>query len=308
MSRLILIDEITLDSTNVAASTESEFDYTGSTTYNTDDVVKVSYESDGTTPTRPIKTYEALADGITSYPPANPSKWNDQGPTNRWAMFDRRGDTQTENSSTIEVEIDASGVTALALFGLSGTQLDITHYDESTSPRTEVQSVSVDLMERNTLTWTDYFFKEFEYKDLYVLYLTETDNATLAITITASTTAKCAQCLTGNWYDVGQVKWEPEIQVHDYSKKETDDATGEDYLNPGNHVKKLQARVGFDNDVLDALYRSYVLVRGLPIVIDMNNDSSDYDVLKFYGYIRKSKPAINNPTYNVYRLEARGLI
>jgi hypothetical protein len=307
ISLLANIDDTKLDSTNVSASSESEYDYTGSTTYSSGDTVKVSYEDDGTTALRPIKIYESLANSNTgNYPPDNPSKWVDKGPTNRWAMFDKQGITQTENETSIEVEIDASDMTMLALFGVDGNQVEITHYDESTSPRTEVWSETVDLLERNTTTWSEYFFGEFYYTRQYLKYFDAYSDSTLAITLTG-TTAKCSQCLIGQWYNIGNMQWGMEVQIQDFSRRSTNDF-GEIYLKQGSYVKKLNGRLYKPSNAYNAVYRSFNQIRAIPVVIDANGNDTEFDILRFFGFVQKYKPTITNPSQNQYRIQARGLI
>lgn len=306
ISLLTPIDETTLDSTNVAASGLSEYDYSGSTTYSSGDQVKVSYESDGSTPRRPIKEFEATG-STSNYPPSNPDVWSDLGPSNRWAMFDDKGVTQTENSSTIEVEIDASDMTFLALFQLSGNEVTVTHYDESTSPRTEIWSETIDLLDRNTTSWSEYFFGEFTYKRQYAKYFTAYSNSTLAITITAGTTTKCGQCVVGEWYDIGGLQWEAEVKIQDFSKRIEDDF-GQVTLSQGEYVKSLSGRLNMPKSSYNAVYRSFTQIRAVTVVLDGNGNDTDYEALRFFGYVRKFKPSLTNPSQNQYRIEARGQI
>jgi hypothetical protein len=123
---LTTIDEDLLLSSNIAASSEDEYD--DSTTYATDNLVKVSYASDGTTARRPVEIYKSLSDSNTgNYPPDSPSYWSFQEATDRWKMFDGYINTQSENADSIEVELDVSDKTALAIFNTYGIEAKLEH-------------------------------------------------------------------------------------------------------------------------------------------------------------------------------------
>jgi len=125
MASLIDINADTLFYSSVAESTENEYD--SGTSYSTGAVVKVSYESDGTTPRRPIVEYESLEDSNSgNYPPDNPSKWFAVGATNRWAMFDPYINTQTEDSNPIEFEVETSGQNTITLLNLDARAVELT--------------------------------------------------------------------------------------------------------------------------------------------------------------------------------------
>lgn len=114
-----------LKSSTVSASALAE--YASGTTYTTGDQVKVSYQSDGTTLRYPVEEYTSLADNNAgNYPPDSPAKWFLDGASNRWAMFDDFINTQTENTTSIEVEIDSSKTNMIGLFLLQAKAVTLT--------------------------------------------------------------------------------------------------------------------------------------------------------------------------------------
>lgn len=129
MARIVnlkgIADNILLESSNVAASSLDE--YASGTSYSTGDQVRVSYESDGTTPRQPVEEYESLADSNSgNYPPDSPDQWSLLGASNKWQMFDDFANTQTSNTDSIEVEIDSSDTDAVGLFNLQAKQVTLT--------------------------------------------------------------------------------------------------------------------------------------------------------------------------------------
>ena len=119
------LQDTTLYYSSVSESTYSE--WSSSTAYNTGDRVYVTKESDGTTERTPHEVYESLANSNTgNYPPDNADKWSLVGATNRWKMFDGYVNTQTEDSSDIEIKIDASGTDCVSFFDLEAKRLELT--------------------------------------------------------------------------------------------------------------------------------------------------------------------------------------
>ena len=125
IGKLIDIDETRLISSTISESTLNEYD--SGTSYSTGDKVKVSYESDSTTPRRPIEEYESLADSNSgNYPPDNPDQWDYLGATNRWLMFDKYTNTQSEQTESMTIEVDNSNQNIVGLFRLQAKKVTFT--------------------------------------------------------------------------------------------------------------------------------------------------------------------------------------
>jgi hypothetical protein len=123
--KVATLKDVSLVSSDVSESLYSEYDYSGSTSYNSTDRVYVSYESDGVTERTPHKIYEATAT-TTTYPPENPANWSDLGATNRWKMFDGSPTSQTIATDTdIIVEIDSSDSNVIGVLNLDATSIEI---------------------------------------------------------------------------------------------------------------------------------------------------------------------------------------
>lgn len=74
------------------------------------------------------REYECLAahSGITTLPEDDPNRWQDIGPTDRWAMFDNVCDTQTTAAAVLTVVLSPGNFNAIALYKMSGTACEIT--------------------------------------------------------------------------------------------------------------------------------------------------------------------------------------
>ena len=119
-----IADNALLESSDVTASTEGE--YKDSSPFSVNDIVKVSYESNGTTLRYPVEEYKSLT-GVDNYPPDNAvTDWELIGATNKWAMFDEFVNTQTEQTTSMEVEVDSSNTNTVGLFRLQASSITLT--------------------------------------------------------------------------------------------------------------------------------------------------------------------------------------
>jgi hypothetical protein len=119
-----ILKDTELNSSNVAASTEAE--YASGTSYASGATVKVSFESDGTTPRTPVEEYESLeASNQGNYPPDNPTKWSLLGASNKWKMFDGSTSSQTENTDSVEVELDASDTDSIGILNMDASSVEL---------------------------------------------------------------------------------------------------------------------------------------------------------------------------------------
>lgn len=94
--------------------------------------------------------------GRTTAPENDAGYWNDEGPSNRWAMFDNEVSTQTlDASGTYTVVLRPGNVSALAIYKIAGTSATITIKDAPGG--TVVYTQTFDLSEP-PLDWYDWAF------------------------------------------------------------------------------------------------------------------------------------------------------
>ncbi len=67
--------------------------------------------------------------GITAAPEDDPTRWKDIGPTDRWAMFDTRCDTQTKATTSFTVVVKPGFFSDIACYLATGGTLSITVKD-----------------------------------------------------------------------------------------------------------------------------------------------------------------------------------
>lgn len=301
--RIAKLNDISLTSSSVNPSTYSE--YAGGSVYAAGDNVRVSFESDGTTPVYPAEEYISLADGNTgNYPPDDPINWSLIGAENRWKMFDNYVNTETTNTETIEVVVDASGADIIGLFNLQAISVsfELTAYSEVKISET------IDMATMPESSWYSYFFNDATFKTDVLWSFTSYAAASLKITITyyAGAEAQCGMVAIGTQQDMGKSYYEPSIGIIDYSIKESDDL-GRTYLKQGNFANKIDIDFWMDNEQIDAIKKILTSIRGTPAIFDCNNDTS-YESLIAYGFYREFIITIPGPVKSKCSIDIEGLI
>ena len=301
-----IADDGLLESSNVVTSSLDE--YASGTTYATDDQVKVRYKVDRSTLRYPVEEYTSLADNNTgNYPPTNPSKWQLNGVSNRWAMFDGFVNTQTEKTDSIAVELDASNTDLAGLFRLQAKEISF-----ALSSGGEVKwSETIDLKTLSDASWYDYFFSDWQFQEDVLFTYTKYSDATLAITITwfIDELAECGNCSIGSAIQIGNTQYEPSTGIIDYSKKTTD-ALGRTYLKQGNFAKRAEVELWLYNSQVDAVRKALTDIRGTPAIFDCNNqgvNGTDYTSLVIYGFYRAFDISIPGPVLSRCSLDIEGL-
>ena len=155
---------------NLTASTDTEYDYTGLTTYSLGDIRKVSYEDDGTTPVVPVKTFKALG-SVSSYPPDNSDpddserEWDDLGAVNQHRWADNYIDTsayadgaEATDAGKIVITLNSSRQDKISLWKVAGTKVTFSLRDSASDL---IDETEYDL-ETPVEDLEEYFYKGFQ--------------------------------------------------------------------------------------------------------------------------------------------------
>jgi hypothetical protein len=295
---------ITLESSSVAASTLDEFDYTGSTTYNTGDEVKVSYESNGTTEKTPVIEYEAIADGITTeYPPDNPTKWSETGTSNRWKMFDDYLNTTTEDTDDIEVSVASVATDLVGLFNLQASSVTFELIRDSVVLKSE--TINLKIIPGNG--WYSWLHDPYDYKTKALWSYTKYTDGTLTVTLSPyAGKVKCGSMIIGSQVYLGQTRYNPRVGIDDYSIITTD-SLDRTYLVQGNYADRADITMWLNNTQIDRVRRKLASIRAEACIYDLNNEKSDYDSLRILGYYKNFDITILGPTVSQCVLEIGGI-
>ena len=307
MKMIVLQSNASMVSSNATGSANTE--YANGTTYAAGAKVKVSFESNGTTPRFPVVDYESLdAGNVGHYPPDNPTYWSDLGADNKSRMFDGYLNTQTVHTSALEVEVSANGANHVGLFGLYGTKVTLSLVHDSVVKKTE----TFDL--RSTIPasgWYNWLYASYEYPIYQILweFPQYAANSVLEITITTrSGQAMCGHVAIGRQRYLGVSQYDATIGIDDYSIKGTD-SLGRTYLAQGAYAKRANVKFWLTNTDLDAIQSALASIRGSSAIFDCNNgQAAPYQALIICGYYSAFDIAIPGFLRSLCNIEIKGLI
>lgn len=249
-------------------------------------------------------THSLYASPNKDCPLTDPSKWLDLGPTNRWAMFDRKLGTVTSNSNSIAVSLSIPArVTGMALFGLSAATIHVTMTDVSAGV---VYDQTLNLVNQDNVgDYYDYFFAPIlRSSEVYIEGIPPYSGAALAITISnPGGTAECGNLVTGSVRELGETVLGAGFGVIDYSRKEADDFGNVDlveraYRNTGSFT------VVVDRLLVDEVGRLLKQRRAQPTVFA---GSGEFASMLIYGFARDWSVAVNNYPHSDLTIELESL-
>jgi len=195
-------------------------------------------------------------------------------------MFDEFLNTQTVFATLIEVEIDFNNVDRVALFNIDATSIDLELTDDDTSTVVQTKTIDLEMATGEYQQWV--------IEGMYIYA-----NATLKVSLhNAGSTAKCGKIGTGLSTDVGITKPSPGIGFIDYSIKSTN-GFGQTYLKQGAWAKLPSIVTMIKLGSIDSVYEDLVAVRGEFAFFEGNENDSNLEGLRVYGFIEDWEIAIN---------------
>lgn len=283
-----------LTESNVAADDASEWSST--TTYNQGDQVVVL----GTTQ----RLYEALQSSTDSFPPDNPTDWNDLGAINRWKMFDGGTNTQTVNADTIEITLEPSGIiNALSLFNIEAASARVVMTDDQEGV---VFDKTYNLVDNSGVdSWYAYFFEPILLSELLAdLTLPAYGSPQIDITLTnTGSNAKCGLTVIGTEAEIGTTIFGTSVGIRDFSRKEADEF-GNFTVVERRFFRLVDYDARIETDKVQFVQRILNDRRAKPTVYIGEVDNPETIV---YGYYRDFDIVLSNPAFSNATIEVEGL-
>lgn len=256
------------------------------------------------------RKYECIVNvsGSTS-PELDATHWADIGPSNEWAMFDRKIGTSTTLASPLTVVVEPGTIGGLALMECVGRQAQITYKDAASGTTVYTNTVSLD----GTIIGSVYewFFEDYEQLSDFVLtdLPAQFPNGQLTVSITATSgSVSCGVMIVGKVLVIGETIDQPTFTIIDYSIKEADsqgavDVVERDYIKLGS-FKVLTAANDFNR-----LSRRLASIRATPILyIGIDDELGAYQAFIIYGYFESFSIVVPYGEAQLCNLEIRGLI
>lgn len=296
-----VIRPVSVTDAMLTASNVPETDYTAwnaATSYNVGDYC---IRTTATT----HKVYRCLVAGVdATAPESNPTKWLDYSPTNRWACFDQRTGTQTQQADSITYTlVPGAAISSVAFINLVAASVRIVLtdpvdgvvYDTTTS--TTVGALEGD--------WDSYFFDSVTRKsDVVVQNIPSYPAATVEITIThTGSTAKVGVIALGRAIELGGAEYGASFGITDYSRKAVDEFGGYTIVRRA-FAKRAAFSLKVPKAIVDSVAALLSELRATPCVWI---GSTHYQGTIVYGFYKDFDIVISYPTWSDCRLEIEGL-
>lgn len=252
------------------------------------------------------RLYQNLIAGVDSTLPENaPTRWQDYGPTNRYAMFDTLRDTQSvETSSQLVVEITlGERADSIGLLRVEATTARVQMYDGVTEV---YDSEDITMSARNTTNWYEYFYGAFRFKPALALFdLPPISSAKIVVTLSnASGSVKCGDCIVGMKQYMGAVQYEAEDDETNFSRIDRE-FDGTAVLTQRRSVPKTSQTVHVEKSLVPRLREVRKDLNAVPALWSGLDDSTDsyFDSLLIKGIYRRFSINLKHPTLAVIGLE-----
>ncbi len=203
------------------------------------------------------RVYESLTAANVGNDPAGASgKWLDVGPTNRWSMFDEALGTSTNNTSSIQVALNAGSANAVALLDVvaSTVRVRATGYDRTVPAGT------------GAITFLDL----------------PSNAGTVTVTIAGTGTVSVGTLLIGRVTTLGLTEASPTAGITDFSRKDVDEF-GEVTIVQRAWAKRMTARALIRTDAVDIVANRIAAVRAQP---SLWIGQTGLDSLTVYGFFK----------------------
>lgn len=232
------------------------------------------------------------------------TKWQDQGPTNRYKMFDQSNTSKTLNGANIEVEVQVDGrADSVALLNIAGSEV---HIVVETVADGVIYDETIDLTASGGIDdWYEYYFDPITRLGNYLI-LDLPLNADPAITITLSEpsgTATLGTMVVGLSKDLGPLLYGAKVGIQDFSRKEQDEF-GDFTLVERAFAKRSTFKLLVENERVDAITDLLASYRATPVVWV---GSDDYSSTWVYGWARDWNAEIAFTAHSYLNLELEGL-
>jgi hypothetical protein len=251
--------------------------------------------------------YQSLVNSNTgNQPDLSPTFWVLIGPDNTHAMFDDQVSTATTATSPLTVVLATGLANAVALFGLVGTQVQVSVTDGAGGPSVYSRTVSLD--GTFIFDWYQYFFEPYvQVEEVVLTDLPPYANARMTVSLTGAGTLQIGQLVFGNQYELGDAEYGASLGIVDYSRKETDEFGTTTFVQRA-FSKRMNLRLMLDTVQIARVQQVLARVRAKPAVwVGVPTDQL-FRPLTVYGFFRDFNIDIAYQLKSYCTLEIEGLV
>ena len=297
----LTITDAMLSSSTLAEPAASETAWASAGTY------AVGDKRIRTTTHRVYKAIQAHT-GSTAYPEDDTTYWEDFDPTLKWAPFDTYVSTAASLASPLTYVLLPGFFDAISLYGLSGTEVTITHKDTPGGTTLETRTIS---LYAESLGLYEYLFGPKNPKSKII----ETGfalrpNSELTITVTGTSTVSMGMCNVGSYRalisDWGGTEYGASVEPITTSRISTDTTTGKVSIKRGNATTGM--RFSAVVPLADANYALQSVQEVLDVPVSwVASSASGYEGLNVFG-LGSATLSYAGPDVTQLNLTVKGMI
>ena len=252
--------------------------------------------------------YERIGgSGVHATPPESaPLLWLAVGPTNRWAMFDRKIGTLTSAATTFTTVMRPGAISGLGVLEAAGRTSVITYKDAPGG--TVVYLKTVDLDGSLITSFYEWFFAEFEQLTDFVL----TDlpehytSGELTVQMNGTTGVSAGVLQVGRVLDVGKTLIGSTVDIIDYSRKNVDPIDGTVDVLERTFSKRISLQVLTEASNFNKIFRSLAALRATPCIY-IGTGNAGFEPLIGYGFYKSFSMVVAYSKNHLCNLEIEGL-
>lgn len=249
------------------------------------------------------RVYVCLAAGVSSVAPEDDaSRWSDDRPVNRWAMFDLQVSTKTVFSDDIEVVIEPGRVDTIGVVGAIGVGVEVT--SRYAGDVVYQEWLPLDMTERRT--WYQYFCGGFNTVPMVTFFGLPPVSGQITVKIIGDEQVSCGALIAGNSFAIGGLRREPKIPWVDYSKTITDDFGATTFV-PRASAHRFIGDLNVPKRRISQVYRQIELAAGTPSLWVVSDDPQ-YAFMNTFGWCTKFEPSAPYEQWFICDLQLQSVI
>lgn len=252
------------------------------------------------------RKYQRTTAGTTSAAPESDSaNWFDAGPTNRWAMFDRKVGTRTKSAGPLVVVLRAGGASGIGALELTGLELKVTLTDAPGGAVVRSRTTSLD----GSLIGSVYDWLFADHEQLTDVVITDFPqhftSGELTFELTGTSGVEIGVLQVGQVIEIGRTKRGASVGIADFSKKERDTFGNFDVLERAwsktSSFQVLTAAADFNK-----IYRRLAEIRATPCIY-IGNDQAGFEPMFTYGFYKDFGITVDYFHSHLLNIEIEGL-
>jgi len=250
------------------------------------------------------REYESTQAANTGHAVTDTAWWLDQGPNNRWKMFDISNSSVTERELSVEAQVQVTGrADAVSMLNMVAASVRV---EIETDDDGSIYDETFGLVSTSGVNdWYEYFFEPVIRQGDFTLYdLPMNANPRVRVTVTEpSGTASIGTVLIGQSRNLGTTIHPAKLGIQDFSRKDVDDF-GNFTIVKRNFARRATFKVVVEEEAMDAISTLLATYRATAIMwLGVDQYTSSW----LYGFYRDFSFDLSAPRETILNLELEGL-